>query len=171
MGPGNLQDMKEYAKYYKSKGIDCICDPGQSLPAWNAKDFEEWISGSAMLISNDYELELISRMTGKAKKELFSFTKTIITTLGEKGSIISTPGGDINISPAKVSKVLDPTGAGDAYRSGLLKGLITGKDIETSARIGSVAATYAIEKHGTQEHHFSYEDFCERYRDNYGLEL
>jgi len=64
--------MMEYAKHYKAKGIDCICDPGQSLTAWDGNDLTEWISGSAILISNDYELELISKMTGKDKKELLA---------------------------------------------------------------------------------------------------
>jgi adenosine kinase len=124
-----------------------------------------------MLISNDYELELISKMTVKDKKELLGLTKTIITTLGEKGSVISTTGQEITIPAAKAREVLDPTGAGDAYRAGLLKGLVTGRDIETAAKIGAVAATYAIEKYGTQEHHFTYADFSERYKTNFGQAL
>jgi len=171
IAPGNLGDMMEYAKYYKTNGIDCICDPGQSLTAWNGKDLTEWIGGSSMLISNDYELELISKMTGKAKKELLGLTKTIITTLGEKGSLISTANGDIAVLPAKAGEVADPTGAGDAYRAGLLKGLVTGKDIETAAKIGAVAATYAIEKYGTQEHHFTLDAFRQRYKASFGEEL
>ncbi len=168
LAPGNLQDMMEYAKIYKEKGINYICDPGQSLTAWDKKALRDWIDGSYMLITNDYELEMVMNMTGMNKKELLSLTKIIITTLGEKGSVISTSQGDVNVKPAKVSKVVDPTGAGDAFRSGLLKGLVTGKDMETSARLGAVAATYAIEKYGTQEHHYTFEEFKNRYRDNFG---
>ncbi|HTZ17303.1 MAG TPA: carbohydrate kinase family protein [Dissulfurispiraceae bacterium] len=171
IAPGNLGDMMEYARYYKTNGIDCICDPGQSLTAWDAKDLAEWIEGSTMLISNDYELELISKITGRKKKELLRMTGTIITTLGDKGSLVSTEGGETAIPAAKAGDVLDPTGAGDAYRAGLLKGIVTGRDIGTAAKIGAVAATYAIEKYGTQEHHFSYEEFRERYRTNFGEEL
>jgi adenosine kinase len=171
MGPGNLTDMMEYAKYYKANGIDCICDPGQSLPSWKSADLVQWISGASILITNDYELELISKMTGMDKKGLLSLAKVIITTLGEKGSVISTPAGDINVSAAKADEVLDPTGAGDAYRAGLLKGLMTGRDIEISAKIGAVAASYAVEKHGTQEHNFSLDDFSKRYRTTYGKEM
>jgi adenosine kinase len=171
IAPGNLGDMMEYAKHYKAKGIDCICDPGQSLTAWDGNDLTEWISGSAILISNDYELELISKMTGKDKKELLGLTKTIITTLGEKGSLISTAAGDITVPAAKAREVADPTGAGDAYRAGLLKGLVTGKDLESAAKIGAVTATYAIEKYGTQEHHFTVDEFKERYKVNFGEEL
>lgn len=171
VGPGNLPDMIEYAKYYKANGIDCICDPGQSLPSWNAGDLTEWISGSSILISNDYELEMISKMTGKGRDELHRLTGTLIVTLGEKGSVISTSAGDTAIPAAKADAVLDPTGAGDAYRAGLLKGLATGKDIETSAKIGAVAATYAVEKYGTQEHHFTYDEFRERYRKTFGNDI
>jgi adenosine kinase len=171
IAPGNLGDMMEYARYYKANGIDCICDPGQSLTAWEGKDLAEWIDGSAMLISNDYELELISKMTGKNRKELLGLTRTIITTLGDKGSIISTAARETEIPAAKAGEVLDPTGAGDAYRAGLLKGLVAGKDIETAAKIGAVAATYAIEKYGTQEHHFSYAEFRERYGANFAGEI
>jgi adenosine kinase len=171
IAPGNLGDMMDYAKYYKTNGIDCICDPGQSLTAWNGNDLTEWIRDSAMLISNDYELELISKMTGKDKKELLGLTKTIITTLGEKGSLISTAAGDIAVPAASAEEVADPTGAGDAYRAGLLKGLVTGKDLETAAKIGAVSAVYAVEKYGTQEHHFTLDEFRTRYKANFGQEF
>ncbi|MEF9426330.1 MAG: carbohydrate kinase family protein [Candidatus Mariimomonas ferrooxydans] len=168
IAPGNLQDMADYANVYKDKGVQYICDPGQSLTAWEGKALGEWIDGSMLLISNDYELELIIKMTGTDKKGLLGLTKTIITTLGEKGSLISTPDKEIKIPAAKVLNISDPTGAGDAYRAGLLKGLVTNRDIETAAKIGAVASLYAIENYGTQEHYYSYEDFIERYRTNFG---
>jgi adenosine kinase len=95
-------------------------------------------------------------------------TEKIITTLGENGSHIYFHGSDIHIPAATVSDVVDPTGAGDAYRAGLLKGMTSGRDIETSARMGAVAAVYAIEYYGTQEHAYTYEEFIERYRCNFG---
>lgn len=168
IAPGNLKDMIEYASFYKSNGIDYICDPGQSLTAWEGKTLKEWITGSLLLISNDYELELIMKMTGMDKKGLLAMARTIITTLGEKGSVISTSKGDISIPAARISGIVDPTGAGDAYRSGLLKGIVIGKDIVTAAKVGAVAAAYAIEKYGTQEHCYTYEDFMKRYSDNFG---
>lgn len=168
IAPGNLQDMIEYANFYKTKDINYICDPGQSLTQWDSKRLIEWIRGSMILISNDYELEMILKITGKDKKGLLSLTKTIITTLGEKGSFISTRSGDVNIPAVKINDVVDPTGAGDAFRAGLIKGLVTGKDIETAAKIGAVVAVYAIEKYGTQEHSYTYEEFAERYNNNFG---
>ena len=168
IAPGNLQDMKDYAKECRSKATPYICDPGQSLTQWDKDSLIEWIDGAMMLITNDYELEMVMKMTGMNKKELLRLTKTIITTLGEKGSLICTSDSDIKISSAKAGDVVDPTGAGDAFRAGLLKGIAMGKSLETSAKIGTVAATYAIEKYGTQEHCFSYNDFAERYRSNFG---
>jgi adenosine kinase len=160
--------MIEYAKVYREKGVQYICDPGQSLTAWDAEAFTEWINGSSMLVSNDYELEMIMKMTGKDKRGLLSLTKTIITTLGEKGSLISTSEKEIPIPSARVHRVLDPTGAGDAFRAGLIKGIVTEKKIQTAAQMGAVSATYAIENYGTQEHRYSFEDFVKRYQENFG---
>jgi adenosine kinase len=168
IAPGNLQDMVEYADMCKNKRIKYICDPGQSLTGWEGKALAGWIDGSTILISNDYELELTMKMTGMDKKGLLRLTETVVTTLGEKGSLISIAGDDMRIPAAELHEVVDPTGAGDAYRAGLLKGLVEGKDIVTAAKMGSVAGAYAVEKYGTQEHHYSYEDFLERYAANFG---
>lgn len=168
IGPGNLTDMKEYARACKQKGIPYICDPGQSLTAWQEADLTEWLQGSLLLVSNDYELELIMKMTGRDKKGLLELTSTIITTLGEKGSRISTGSGDIPVAPVPPRAIVDPTGAGDAYRAGLIKGLVTGRSTEVAARMGAVAATYAIEQYGTQEHRYSHEEFLARYRSVFG---
>jgi len=168
IAPGNLQDMVEYASICKKKGIDYICDPGQSLTQWEGKTLREWLDGSMLLISNDYELEMIIKMTGMDKKGLLGLTRMIITTLGEKGSLISNPEIDVTIPAAIVRNVVDPTGAGDAYRAGLLKGIVSGRDIETSAKMGTVAAAFAVERYGTQEHHHTYEDFIARYKSNFG---
>jgi len=168
IAPGCLQDMMEYARACKAEGINYICDPGQSLTQWDGNALTEWLKGSMLLISNDYELELIMKMTGLNKNSLKRLTKTIVTTLGENGSVVSTSEFECHIPAARVSKVIDPTGAGDAFRAGLIKGLVMGKNIEASTKMGAVTATYAIEKYGTQEHHYTYEEFVERYRSNFG---
>jgi len=162
VSPGNLEDMINYPRACKEKGIDYIFDPGQSLPMWEGKDLAKAIEGSRILIMNDYELDLILNKTGLDKKSLLGLTKVMITTLGEHGSQISTPRGDVNIPAAKAKKVTDPTGAGDSYRGGLIGGLIHGKDIEQCARMGSACASFAVECYGTQEYRFSEEEFTER---------
>jgi adenosine kinase len=168
IAPGNLDDMVDYAGVCRQKGIRYICDPGQSLTQWEGEALKKWIDGSMILITNDYELEIIMKMTGTGRNELLGLTKTIITTLGEKGSLISTSQGDVSVPPAKVANVLDPTGAGDAFRAGLLKGMILDGNLEKSAKMGAITAAYAIEQYGTQEHYFTYEDFLARYKSNFG---
>ena len=168
IAPGNLNDMVAYGDICRKKGIKFICDPGQSITAWNGENLAEWIEGSMILISNDYELEMIMKMTGIDKKGLLRRTGTIVTTLGEKGSLISISEDDMRVPAAGTLNVVDPTGAGDAYRAGLLKGLVMRKDIVTSAKMASTAAAYAVEEYGTQEHHYTYKDFLERYRTNFG---
>ncbi len=162
VSPGNFEDMVKYPRLCKDKGIDYILDPGQSLPMWDGKDLIQSIDGCRMLIVNDYELDLVMNKTGLAKKELLEMTGTIITTLGEHGSQISTADGEIKIPVVKASKVEDPTGAGDSYRGGLLCGLTRGEDIEQCARMGSVCASFAVESYGTQEYSFSIEEFNKR---------
>jgi len=162
IAPGNLEDMMNYSITYKAKSIDYIFDPGQSLPMWDGQDLIQCIEGSKILVSNDYELELIISKTGLDKKKLLQQTNTIITTLGELGSSVCTPDCEINIPAVKPKAVVDPTGAGDAYRAGLIKGLVQCKNIEQSAKMGSVCASFAIECHGTQGYYFSLMEFEER---------
>jgi adenosine kinase len=162
ISPGNLEDMVTYPDACKKRGIGYIFDPGQSIPMWNAKDLLHSIEGCRMLIANDYELDLITSKTALTKKDLLGLTKTIITTLGEHGSLISLPGDEIRIPVVKANKVEDPTGAGDSYRGGLISGLIHGKDIEQCARMGSVCASFAVESYGTQEYRFTTEEFEKR---------
>jgi len=159
VGPGNLDDMKAYSRACREWGIDYIFDPGQSLPMWTGDELYDCIDGSIILISNDYELDLITKCTCRDRDELLEKTGAIITTLGEAGSRITTLDGDVLIPAVKPRKVLDPTGAGDAYRAGLIKGLIGGCDIVRSARMGSVCSSFAVETYGTQEYRFSLEEF------------
>ena len=162
IAPGNLQDMMKYSHACKDRGIDYIFDPGQSLPMWNEPELIQCIAGSKILISNDYELDLITSKTGLDKKRLLERTGTIISTLGELGSCVYTPDCEIEIPPIKPRVVVDPTGAGDAYRAGLIKGLIQGKNITECAMMGSACASFPIEQYGTQEYYFSPEEFKER---------
>ena len=162
IAPGNLGEMMKYSITCKARSIDYIFDPGQSLPMWDSQDLIQCIEGSKIMVSNDYELELIISKTGLDKKKLLQRTNTIITTLGELGSRVYTQDCEIDIPAIKPKEVADPTGAGDAYRAGLIKGLIQCRNIEQSAKMGSVCASFAIECNGTQEYHFSQIEFEER---------
>ena len=167
ISPGNLEDMLNYPRFCKARGIDYIFDPGQSLPMLDAKELIQAIEGCRILISNDYELDMIISKTGFKKEALLRRAGTIIVTMGELGSLVSTPDGEINIPAFKPKKVVDPTGAGDAYRGGLISGLVRGKSIEHCARMGSVCASFAVEFYGTQDYRFSPEEFNERLNGRY----
>lgn len=162
VSPGNFDDMVDYPRTCKARGIDYILDPGQSLPMWDKKDLIQAIDGCRILIVNDYELSLIISKTGLEKKALLKMAGTIITTLGESGSQISTRDNETNVPAFRVKKVVDPTGAGDSYRGGLLSGIVHGLDIEQCAWMGSVCASFSVESYGTQEYSFTPEEFNER---------
>jgi len=163
VSPGNLDDMVNYPQVCKARGIEYIFDPGQSLPMLSREGLIAAIEGSKILISNDYELDLIMIKTGLDKKALLGLTEAIITTLGELGSRILTAGGEVRVPTGKARQVLDPTGAGDSFRGGLLTGLVRGKDIEQCARMGSVCASFSVECVGTQEYRFAADEFDERF--------
>lgn len=168
IAPGNHEDTIELAKTFRSMGMRYIFDPGQNITAIPGEKLLEAITGSWVLISNDYELEMILRATDMSLEQLMTRTENIITTLGEKGCVIRNKDGETAIKAATVSKVVDPTGAGDSFRSGLLKGIAMGKDLPESATIGACCATWCIERMGTQEHTFTEEEFWEHYRKNFG---
>jgi adenosine kinase len=168
ISPGNLEDMIRYPQNCKGLGISYIFDPGQSLPMLASDDLTQAIDGSRMLICNDYELDLITQKTGLALEGLLQKTATIIVTLGESGSRIYDGQKATEIPAVAPDRVDDPTGAGDSYRGGLISGLVRGLDVEQSARLGSVCASFAIECYGTQEYRFSSEEFEARYRKCYG---
>ncbi|OEU78470.1 MAG: carbohydrate kinase [Desulfobacterales bacterium C00003060] len=167
VAPGNIEDMLTYSSTCKERNIPYIFDPGQSIPALSGDRLIEMLTGSSLLISNDYELEMILRAAGLEKTQILQRTAGIITTLGEDGSLICTRDQEIKIPAARASRVQDPTGAGDAYRAGLIKGLVLGKSLPDAARMGGVCASYAVECHGTQEHWFSQEEFWDRYQANF----
>jgi len=162
ISPGNLDDMLSYPGICKARGIDYIFDPGQSLPMLEAMSLTRVIEGCRILIANDYELELITSKTGLKKAALQKLAETIIVTQGELGSLVSTQDEEFKISAVKPKKAVDPTGAGDAYRGGLISGLIHGKSIKDCAKMGSVCASFCLECYGTQDYRFSKEEFDER---------
>ncbi len=168
VSPGNLEDMRNYPQDCKARGIEYIFDPGQSIPMIEPQDLLQAIEGCRILITNDYELELIMSKTGTSKADLLKKAQTVIVTLGESGSRIFTPDREITISAVNPKKVEDPTGAGDSYRGGLLSGLVRGLTIERSAKIGSVCASFAVECYGTQDYRFNNEEFDERFKICYG---
>lgn len=161
VAPGNVDDMVRLTGLYRKKKIPFIFDPGQQIPQMTAEQLLGCIDGAFALISNDYELSLILKKTGLTQ---MTIPQNLITTLGEQGSTFN----GTHIPPAKAGKVLDPTGAGDAYRAGLLKGMLSGWPLETACKFAGVISCYAIEVHGPQGHSITFEKAKKRYRQNFG---
>lgn len=171
ISPGNVNDMVELPDYFKKAGIPYIFDPGQQITALSGADMARAIEGSFALCTNDYELELIMKATGLSKAQLLERTGALVTTLGEQGSLINQKGQEAKVAPYKVEKALDPTGAGDAYRAGLLKGLSLGLTLPQAAELGSVAASFCVEQRGTQEHYFTLAEFNARLEKGFGQRI
>jgi adenosine kinase len=171
IAPDNKERMLSYAQVYKANKTKYIFDPGQATPAFSKSELLQTINGAEVLIGNDYEIQLILDKLKITMDKLNKLAKMVITTKGDKGSEISFENKIIKINPVKPTKTLDPTGAGDAYRAGLIKGLIAGLNLEQVGQLASTVAVYAVEQYGTQNHRFSLKDIRERYRENYGEQL
>jgi adenosine kinase len=168
VAPGNLADMLIYSRRYKDMGLPYIFDPGQSIPAWGPVELREMATGALALIMNDYEQEMFRQKTGLTENDLTNLAQVLIITKGEEGSELIISEGREIIPAARARRVLDPTGAGDAYRAGLIKGLALGLPWTTAAFMGATLASFAVEQPGTQEHQVSLSEFWRQYRDNFG---
>lgn len=174
VAPGNLDDMFNFSAAYKETGVDYVFDPGQSLPGWTDEQLREMIDGSKIFICNDYELELTMDKTSLTTEGILGMTEVLIATKGEQGSVIMyRQDGEtcsVDIPAVKADRVKDPTGAGDAYRAGLIKGLLTRKgDIRHAAMIGATSASYSVEVYGTQNFSFTADQFNQRFENAFGV--
>lgn len=171
IGAGNEKDMRAFAKHYQANNLPYMYDPGQRIPMLSSVDLQEAIGGAQVLFGNDYEIGLISQKTGWSEKLLANKAQVVVITYGKEGTRILTKEGEKKVAAAPVARVADPTGAGDAYRAGYLAGYINKQSSEVCAQIGSVAAAYAVERYGTQNHQFSKAEFATRYETSYGQKL
>jgi adenosine kinase len=172
ISPNDPGAMVKYVKECQELGIPYIYDPSQQIPRLSPAELIQGIQGAKILVVNDYEFEMIKKQTGLSEGDIQKMVETIVITQGEKGSEIRTvEGGEfrkIHIPPALPSRIAEPTGVGDAYRAGVITGLMRGYPWEVCGRIGSVAATFVLEQHGTQRHSYTRKQFAERYREVFG---
>ncbi len=171
ISPEFVKRMIRYVEIYKKKNIPYIFDPGQQITALTVGELSSAIDGARILIANDYEVQLILSMLGLSQKSLEIMLDILVITKGAKGSIIYNNGRKIIIPPAKPKNTCDPTGAGDAYRAGFIKGLAEGWPLEKTGRLAGLVAVYTVEKYGTQTHEFIWDELAKRYRENFGEEL
>jgi len=171
VGPNAPDAMHRLVRECRDRGVRWVFDPAHQLPHLSGEDLLDGARGAWVLIGNDYELEMIQHRTGCTMEQLLELSELVVTTLGRQGSRIDrgTESHTVLAAPAQVES--DPTGAGDAYRAGLVAGLLRGLDIPTAGQVASLAATYAVEQVGTIEHSYSRDEFSERYREAFGAAL
>ncbi|HYM97598.1 MAG TPA: carbohydrate kinase family protein [Candidatus Sulfotelmatobacter sp.] len=171
IGPNDPGAMKRLVAECRDRGLRFVFDPAHQLPMMSAEDVADSTRGAWIVIGNDYELELIQQRTGRDVAGLLELARIVVTTLGRYGSRIATRDEVVEIPAATPVREADPTGAGDAYRAGLVAGLLRGLDLGGAGRVASLAATYAVEQVGTIEHAYSRAEFSDRYRESFGTEL
>jgi adenosine kinase len=171
LSPDGRQAMLEHAGQFAAAGTPFIFDPGQGLPMFNGEELLDFIDKAEWACMNDYESKLTQERTGLSIEALAKKVKAFIVTRGGEGSWIYTDGRRIEIPPARAAEINDPTGCGDAYRGGLLYGMMQGMDWETTGRIAALMGAIKIERHGTQNHRFGLEEFKARYQESFGSSL
>ena len=171
VSPDGRQGMFDHAQQFAAAGVPFIFDPGQALPLFNGEDFRTFLGQATWAAFNDYEASVLSERTGWSLEEMAKRVKALIVTRGAEGSWIFSGGNRLEIPTAPVSKAVDPTGCGDAYRAGLLYGLENGMDWEMTGRVASLIGAIKIEHHGPQQHHFTWDQFRDRFRTAFGYAL
>lgn len=168
VAPDGRDGMIQHAQQFATAGIPFIFDPGQGLPLFSGEDLAQFVEQATWVAVNDYEWGLVQQKTGWTVTDVTRRVKALIVTRGAHGSVIHTPEGDIEIPCAKANAVVDPTGCGDAYRAGLLHGLLHGLDWRTTGQIASLMGAIKIESLGTQNHRFTPAEFEARLRRSFG---
>ena len=168
ISPNDPAAMVQYAEECRTLKIPYIFDPGQQCARMSGYELQEGLVGARILICNDYEFELIRQKTAMGETEVLAVTDALIVTRGEEGCSIYQGGSRVDVKAVPSHSIVDPTGVGDAFRGGLLKGLAADAPYQTCAQLGSVAATYALEHLGGQSHAFTHGEFKARYEEHFG---
>jgi adenosine kinase len=168
VSPNDPAAMVQYAEECRAIGISYLWDPGQQCARMSGDELSQGITGAALVICNDYEFELIRQKTGLGETEVLQQAGALVITKGELGCTIFANGTRTDVPAVPPLRIVDPTGVGDAFRGGFLKGMARGVDLVVCARLGAVAAAYALEHLGGQSHNYSWPEFRERFVANFG---
>ncbi len=167
ISPNDPGAMVKYARECQELDIPYIYDPSQQIPRLTPSELVEGIRGANILIVNDYEFGMIKKQTGLSTSQIQELTEIVVVTQGERGSAVHTSEGVLEIPSVPPRRVADPTGVGDAYRAGFITGMCRGLPWLAAGRMGSLAATYVLEEHGTQRHRYTLDSFCQRYYETF----
>ena len=168
VGPGNLSDMMEFVAKNSELGIYTIFDPGQSLPIWEPTALARCIGQSNLLICNEYEMGMISNSTGRSQSDLAGMVEHLVVTLGGEGAELHSNGVRERVPVVPTDSAVDPTGAGDAFRGGLIKGLAHGACIRRAVQMGAVCGYYAVQVEGTQNYRYTLDEYEAKLREVFG---
>ena len=169
ISPNDPGAMLQYAEECRALRIPYIWDPGQQCARMSGSELLDGLSGARLVICNDYEFELIRQKTDLDESSVLERTAALVVTRGDKGCTIYDESGEAHVPAVAPHRIVDPTGVGDAFRGGFMKGMAHGADFEVCARLGGVAATYALEHLGGQSHAYTWPEFRERYEQNFGV--
>jgi adenosine kinase len=167
ISPNDPGAMDQYVRECIQLGIPYLYDPSQQIARNDHAELRRGVEGAHAVFCNEYEYELLQKHTGLSVQEIENHVKLLVVTYGEKGAIVKSDGKTYQIPIVPAEKIADPTGVGDAFRGGFLRGYRLGFDLQTCGQIGSLAATYVLEQKGTQNHHYSIAEFIKRYREHF----
>lgn len=168
VAPDGREAMLQHSRDFDRVGIPHIFDPGQAMTLFDGNDLKTFIRQANWLVCNDYEFQLIRERTGMDKKEIAAQLDALIITQGADGSMLVTQEGEERIESVKPPAVMDPTGCGDAYRAGLIYGLLNNLDLVTGCRIGSLMGALKVAVQGPQNHFHTLDDIVERFKKAFG---
>jgi adenosine kinase len=168
VSPNDPGAMVQYAEECSTLGIKYIWDPGQQCARMDGAQLADGVDGAFMVIVNDYEFELLRQKTGLAEADILAQVELLVITRGEDGCSVLTKSSKTDVPAVTPARIEDPTGVGDAFRGGFMKGLAVGAPYEVCARLGSVAATYALEHLGSTSHSYTMKEFAGRYEKHFG---
>jgi adenosine kinase len=168
ISPNDPGAMVQYAEECRAMGVPFIFDPGQQCARLSGDELRDGVSGARLVICNDYEFELVRQKTGMDEAEVLQQTSALVITRGEDGCSVYESPSRVDIAAITPHRIVDPTGVGDAFRGGLMKGMALGRSVKESAQLGTVAATYALEHLGGQSHAYTIKEFTDRYAEHFG---
>jgi adenosine kinase len=168
ISPNDPSAMVQYARECRELSLPYMYDPSQQIIRLSPEDLREGLDGAKILIVNEYEFGMIQNKTGLSLDQVKASVETCIITQGERGSVILTGKARYEIPAVRPKIIAEPTGVGDAYRAGIIKGMIRGYAWPFAGRLGSLAAAYVLEKYGTQNHTYTLPEFAQRFREEFG---
>jgi adenosine kinase len=171
VAPDGREGMLRHAREFYESGVPFVFDPGQGLPMFGGEELLEFVRMADYVTVNDYEAQLLQERTGQSIEALAKLAKAFVVTLGARGAVIHTGGAAIEVPSIKPGEIVDPTGCGDAFRAGLLYGIVSGMDWQTTGRLACLIGSIKIGHRGGQNHSYTRDEIGERYRASFGTRI